>query len=85
MGGYYICHGKLIGYATFTKDNEQFHTYHILMGEGDKVSGLYDNVTHVKITQEEQTLKEIKNGRKVFFENRIQNGRQYFCNVFEEP
>ena len=83
MGGYYICDGKLIGYDTFIKDNEQFHTYHILMGKPNEYSKLYDNVTHVKITQAEQTLKQIKYGQKVYFEHHVDKGRPFFANVTE--
>lgn len=81
MGGYYVCYGYLIGYSTFTKDNEQFHTYYLLMGEIDKHNDLYDTVTLVKITQAEQTLKEIRKGQKVWFEHRNINGKPFFCNA----
>lgn len=52
--------GKLIGYRTYTKDNEQKHVYNILNGTIDGKTGLYSECEYITVVQSEQTLIEVK-------------------------
>lgn len=52
--------GKLIGYRTYTKDNEQKYVYNILNGTLDSKTGLYSECEYITVVQSEQTLPELK-------------------------
>ncbi len=47
--------GKLIGYHTYTKDNEQKHVYNIINGTLDSKTGLYSECEYLGSICTQQT------------------------------
>ena len=68
----YLGQGKLIGYKTYKKNNEDRHIYYVLNVAMDKPSGLYSECEFITVIQTEQTLKELK-PQTVSFEVQTQN------------